>query len=296
MTFQESFLNYLRFEKRCSDHTVVAYKKDLGQFDEFMSQTVGDFDYTAVTNKHIRGWIVSLMEARQTPKTVTRKITALKSFYKFLMRQELVDTNPADGVITPKIRKKLPVYVQEKNLNALLDNGYFSSDFTGIRDNLIISFLYGTGIRRAELVKLKDSDIRIQESLIRVLGKNNKERIIPYPRPLNILIQEYIEARDKEFPEKCGYLFVTDKGEPVYEKLIYRVVTKNLSMVTTIEKKSPHVLRHSYATHLLDNGADLNAVKELLGHSNLAATQVYTHSSTEKLQRVYKQAHPRSGE
>ena len=294
MTYQESFLNYLRFEKRCSGHTVVAYRKDLGQFDEFMSQTVGDFDYTNVTSKHIRSWIVSLMDSGQTPKTVTRKITALKSFYKFLLREELVKVSPVEGVTTPKIRKKLPVFVGESSLHTLLDNGYFRDDFSGKRDKLIVSLFYGTGMRRAELVNLKDSDIRMQESLVRVLGKNNKERLIPYPRPLNTVIQEYLDARDQEFPDKCEFLLVTDKGAPVYEKFIYRVVTQNLAQVTTIEKKSPHVLRHSYATHLLDRGADLNAVKELLGHSNLAATQVYTHSTTEKLQRVYKQAHPRA--
>ncbi|RKD87944.1 tyrosine-type recombinase/integrase [Mangrovibacterium diazotrophicum] len=294
MSYQESFLKYLRFEKRCSDHTVVAYKKDLDQFEEFLFKTVGDFNVLKVDSKMVRSWVVSLMDGGMAAKTVNRKITSLKSFYKFLLRQELIEVTPMDSVISPKVPKKLPYFVDEGSLHRLLDNGYFRNDFEGVRDKLILSLFYGTGMRLSELVNLKDSDIRQSETLLRVLGKNNKERIVPYPRSLNNLIGEYLNMRETEFGNNSPQFFVTSKGKPVYHKLIYRVVYNHLALVTPLEKKSPHILRHSYATHLLNRGADLNAVKELLGHSNLAATQVYTHTSTEKLQSIYKQAHPRA--
>jgi integrase/recombinase XerC len=294
MSYQESFLKYLKFEKRCSDHTIVAYKKDLDQFEEFLFKTVGDFNMLEVDSRMIRQWIVSLMELGEVPKTVVRKVTALKSFYKYLMRQELIETSPASMVITPKVPKKLPYFVDENSLHVLLDNGYFQQDFEGVRDKLMISLFYGSGMRLSELKNLKETDILQAESLVRVLGKNSKERIVPYPKSMNSLITDYLSVRNAEFPDGSPVLFVTSKGKPVYEKLIYRVVKKYLSFVTTLEKKSPHVLRHTFATHLLDRGADLNAVKELLGHSNLAATQVYTHTSTEMIQRIYKQAHPRA--
>lgn len=294
MSYQESFLKYLRFEKRCSDHTIVAYKKDLDQFEEFLFKTVGDFNVLQVDGKMVRSWVVSLMDGGMTSKTVNRKITSLKSFYKFLLRQELIEVTPMNSVISPKVPKKLPYFVDEESLHRLLDNGYFRNDFEGVRDKLVVSLFYGTGMRLSELVNLKDSDLRQSETLIRVLGKNNKERIVPYPRSLNNLIGEYLNMRETEFGNNSPYFFVTSKGKPVYHKLIYRVVYNHLALVTPLEKKSPHILRHSYATHLLNRGADLNAVKELLGHSNLAATQVYTHTSTEKLQSIYKQAHPRA--
>ena len=294
MSYQESFLKYLKFEKRCSNHTVIAYRKDLDQFEKFLFKTVGDFNVLNIDSKQVRNWIVSLMEEGDAPKTVGRKVTALKSFYKFLMRQQLIESSPASMVITPKVPKKLPFFVDENSLHILLDNGYFQNDFEGVRDKLIISLFYGTGIRLSELKNLKDQDILPHETLIRVMGKNRKERIVPYPRSMNMLIDEYLLIRKTTFPDGGTTFFVTAKGLPVYEKLIYRVVKKYLSLVTTLEKKSPHILRHTFATHLLDRGADLNAVKELLGHSNLAATQIYTHTSTEKLQRIYKQAHPRA--
>ena len=294
MTHQESFLKYLKFEKRCSQHTVIAYRKDLDQFEGFLFKTVGDFDILDVNPKMVRAWIVEMMGKGATAKTVTRKITALKSFYKYLMRQELIENSPVANISTPKLPKKLPIFVDENNLHQLLDNGYFSEDMEGLRDLLIVSLFYGTGIRRSELINLKDGDFQTKENLVKVLGKNNKERIVPYPRNMNDQIEAYIKLRNQELETRDAFFFLTSKGKKVYDKLIYRVVQKNLSLVTTLEKKSPHVLRHSYATHLLNRGADLNAVKELLGHANLAATQVYTHTSMEKLQNVYKQAHPRA--
>lgn len=293
MSYQESFINFLKYEKRYSPHTVKAYKKDLDRFVEFFTKVVGDFNVNDVDLKLIRSWVVELMEQDYNPRSVSRMVTAVKSFYNYLMREQIVDNNPAVNVPLPKIRKKLPHFVEENNLNHLLDDDCFDTGFRGRRDKLIISLFYGTGIRLAELINLKDKDFNTAEFLIKVLGKRNKERIIPYPREINQLFNDYVEVRNQEISNNNGYLFVTEKGKQIYEKLVYRVVKSNLASVTSLEKKSPHVLRHTYATHLLNNGADLNAVKELLGHANLAATQVYTHTTFEKLQQSYKQAHPR---
>jgi integrase/recombinase XerC len=292
MLLSENFIKYLQFEKRYSNHTLVAYKTDLGQFILFMNESVGDFDFREVTSKQIRLWVVSLMDNNVSSRSVIRKITTLKSFYKYLMRQGIAETNPAQ-LVTPKVGKKLPTFVQEDNLNQLLDFGFFPTDFEGVRDKLIVATLYGTGIRLAELKNLTISNVNTSEHTIKVLGKRNKERLIPYPVGIDAVLEEYLKFRS-EFSGNNRFLFLTSKGKQVYDKLIYRVVKKYLTIVTTVSKKSPHVLRHSYATHLLNNGADLNAVKELLGHSNLSATQVYTHTTFEKLKEIYKQAHPRS--
>ena len=294
MSHQESFINYLKYEKRYSHLTAIAYKKDLDQFEEFFVKTVGDFNVEGINDKIARMWVVDLMDHGISARTVNKKISALKSFYKYLLRLEVLKENQLVNVIVPKVRKKLPQFVEEKNLDHLLDDGLFGADFEALRDKLIISLLYGTGIRLSELMHLKDADIYTTEFLIKVLGKRNKERIIPYPRSLNSLIDQYRAARSEMFGSSVGVLLLTAKGKPVYEKLIYRIVNQNLSKVTTIDKKSPHVLRHSFATHLLNRGADLNAVKEMLGHSNLSATQIYTHTSLEKIRKVYRQAHPRS--
>ena len=293
MDYQESFINYLTNEKRMSSHTVVAYKKDLDQFVCFGTESIGVFDFKKVNSKFVRSWIVYLMEQDYTPKSINRKISTLKAFFRFLMKNDVVDVNPAINITLPKVRKKLPMYVEENRLHQLLDNGFFSEDFKGIRDKLIILLLYGTGIRLAELVTLQERDIDMKECLLKVKGKREKERIIPYPRSVNLLLKQYMEVRKNVSELLPGELLVTEKGKPVYMKLVYRVVHSYLGLVTSIEQKSPHVLRHSYATHLLNKGADLNAVKELLGHSNLTATQVYTHTTFEKLHSIYKQAHPR---
>ncbi len=293
MNYQESFISYLKYEKRTSPHTVVAYKKDLGQFVEFCIEVIGEFDVKRVDAKLVRSWIVHLMEQQLSPRSVNRKVSTVKAFFRFLMKEKIVENNPAFNLPLPRIRKKLPYFVEEPNLNHLLDNGYFRDDFRGVRDKLMVALLYGTGIRLAELLKLKASDFNTGETLIKVSGKRQKERIIPYPREMNVLLNRYLEVRNREVGDFPDALLVTEKGKPVYEKLIYRVVKKNLEYVTSLEKKSPHVLRHSFATHLLNKGADLNAVKELLGHANLAATQVYTHTTFERLHDIYKQAHPR---
>lgn len=293
MEVQESFISYLQYEKRCSSHTIKAYKNDLDQFVEFCTNMVGEFNVNKVDSKLVRQWIVSLMNHEVSARSVSRKITTLKSFYKHLMKLGVADSNPANGLALPKIRKKLPSFVEEDKLSQLLDNGYFDNDFLGTRDKLIVTMFYGTGIRLSELIGLKETDIDRRNSQIKVLGKRNKERIIPYPVSINQLIEQYVILKNAIDCESTEMLFVTEKGTPVYEKLVYRIVTQNLSKVTLLEKKSPHVLRHTYATHLLNNGADLNAVKELLGHSNLAATQIYTHTTFKKLHDIYKQAHPR---
>lgn len=293
MGYQESFIDYLKYEKRYSPHTVVAYKNDLDQFVDYCTILVGDFNVKEIDSKTVRNWVINLMENETSPRSVARKVTTLKSFFKYLLKEQIVENNPAVNIPLPKTRKKLPYFVDENQLNSLLDDGFFENDFKGTRDKLIIALLYGTGIRLAELMNLKDSDINKKESELKVLGKRNKERVIPYPKSLNNLIDNYVEIRNREIVSNTSMFFVTKKGKPVYEKLIYRVVKNNLSKVTALEKKSPHVLRHSYATHLLNKGADLNAVKELLGHANLAATQIYTHTTFEKLHNIYKQAHPR---
>jgi integrase/recombinase XerC len=294
MSHQESFINYLKYEKRYSHLTAIAYKKDLDQFEEFFIQTIGDFNVEGINDKVARQWVISLMDSGLSARTVNKKISALKSFYKYLLRLEVVKENNLVNVIVPKVRKKLPYFVEEKNLNHLLDDGFFGNDFEALRDKLILSLLYGTGIRLSELMHLKDPDIFQSEFLLKVLGKRNKERIIPYPQSLNLLIEQYKTERTQLFGKHVESLLLTSAGDPVYEKLIYRVVNKYLALVTTIDKKSPHVLRHTFATHLLNRGADLNAVEEMLGHSNLSATQIYTHTSLEKIQKVYRQAHPRS--
>ena len=293
MNYQESFINYLKYEKRNSAHTVVAYRKDLDQFVQFCIVMVGEFDVNRVDTKFVRSWIVSLMEQQLSPRSVNRKVSTVKAFFRFLMKENVVDTNPAVNLPLPKIRKKLPNFVEEKNLHHLFDHGYFPDDFTGTRDKLILTLFYATGIRLAELLRLKETDFDTNNYLIKVFGKRQKERIIPYPREVNNLLFKYLDIRNDELGHFPNVLLVTDKGKPVYEKLIYRVVKKNLEYVTSLEQKSPHVLRHSYATHLLNKGADLNAVKELLGHANLAATEIYTHTTFEKLHNIYKQAHPR---
>ncbi|HPR32400.1 MAG TPA: tyrosine-type recombinase/integrase [Prolixibacteraceae bacterium] len=292
MTLQEEFIHYLQFEKRYSAHTIVAYKKDLDQFIQYMNERVGEFDVKKGTSKQIRSYVAALMKEGSQSRTASRKLATLKSFYRFLLRNEYIETNPAQLVNPPKMGKKLPTFVQEEKMNNLLDLGFFADDFEGARNLCIISLLYGTGIRLAELKNLKMAQVNFHEHVIRVLGKRNKERIVPYPRSIEPVLKDYLKKRE-EISGNNEFLFLTSGGKQIYDKMIYRVVHHYLAMVTTVAKKSPHVLRHSFATHLLNHGADLNAVKELLGHSNLSATQIYTHTTFEKLKEIYKQAHPR---
>jgi integrase/recombinase XerC len=293
MNCQESFISYLKYEKRYSSHTTTAYNKDLDQFVLFCTEMVGEFNIREIDSGVLRKWVLSLMNEGYQPQSIKRKVSSVKAFFRFLMKNEIIETNPFIDVPLPKVRKKLPYFLNESSLHHLLDDGFFPNDFEGVRDKLIITLLYGTGIRRAELLQLKDNSFDRKNKLVRVMGKRRKERIVPYPESVNLVLEQYIEIRNREIGTSRDALLVTEKGEPVYEKLIYRTVQKYLEQVTSLEKKSPHVIRHSYATHLLNRGADLNAVKELLGHANLSATQIYTHMTFEKIQKVYKQAHPR---
>ncbi len=292
--FIEQFIQYLQFEKRFSPLTVTAYQKDLDQFLAFLA--ISESELLNVTHQQVRSWMVVLMDNGNEAKTINRKISSLRSFYKFLQRNELIKANPMTQVRAPKIPKRLPVVITEQKMDTLLDGGFdFIDGFSGLRDRLIIELLYGTGIRLAELVGLKDNDVDVYEQQIRVLGKRNKQRIIPVHSSLAKLIEDYkIQKLSQNFDNKSKTLIVTDNGKDVYPKFVYRTVKTVLSSISTHDKKSPHILRHSFATSLLNRGADLNAIKELLGHSSLAATQVYTHNSVEKLKAIYKQAHPKA--
>lgn len=284
------FSNYLLSEKRRSGNTISAYSKDLRQLQVFCEKA--NKNYSELSTRDLRSWIVSLVDSCQ-PKSITRKIATLKSFYKFLFVKEYLDYNPAKALKNPKIPKRLPTFIEQEALNCALDLPQGVS-FSETRDILILDLLYGAGLRREELINLKHSDINSFKNLIKVKGKGSKERIIPVTQKLKLSIENYILQKKLVFGNICDELIVTDTGNKSYPSMVYRTVVKSLSQVTLQKKKSPHVLRHSYATHLLNGGADLNAVKELLGHSSLASTQVYTHNSLEKIKLVFSQAHPKA--
>ncbi|MBK7850517.1 MAG: tyrosine-type recombinase/integrase [Bacteroidetes bacterium] len=289
----QSFLQYLQFEKRFSPHTLLAYESDLEQFFTYQKKAYEVSEVSEINHPMIRSWIVSMMEQGITPRSINRKITTLKTYYKFLLRKGEIHLNPMLKVLSPKTSKRLPVYVEEPKMDLLFDEANFSGDFEAIRDRLILEFLYATGMRLSELIGLTDKDVDPFQGQLKVLGKRNKERIIPFTTKLKGLIKEYRDERDQHFSAVPSF-FVTDKGKTLYPKLVYRIVTRRLGEVTTLDKKSPHILRHTFATHMLNNGADINSVKELLGHANLSATQVYTHNTIEKLKQAHKQAHPRA--
>ncbi|MBI2270857.1 MAG: tyrosine-type recombinase/integrase [Bacteroidetes bacterium] len=294
LQLKDNFLEYLQFEKRLSGHTVTSYNTDLDQFIAYLIENYKIETIDGVNHLLIRSWVVSQMEQKISARTINHKITALKTFYKYLLRQGVVTENPMPKIQTPKIAKRLTVFVEKDNMDKLLDNVDFGDDFAGIRNQLMIELFYATGIRLAELVGLKQQNVDMYNCTIKVLGKRNKERVIPFADSLKPRIKKYLAQKAKINNINEEHFFVTEKGNKLYEKLVYRVVNNYLSMVTTIEKRSPHVLRHTFATHMLNNGADLNAIKELLGHSSLAATQVYTHNTVEKLKAVHKQAHPKA--
>ncbi len=291
----ESFLKYLQFEKRVSPHTLVAYRQDLFQFDEFTKQNFPDIQISESDHVIIRSWIIQLVEAGLEAKSINRKIACLRSFYKFLMRQEAITKDPMLKIRVLKTQKKLPSFVKENDMVNLLDNIAFEETHEGLRDKLILELFYSTGIRLSELIQLRETQVDLHNCTIKVLGKRNKERVIPFPSGLVQLIKIYCKMRDEKVGvNTCDNLFVTDKGEPCYPQMIQRMVKKYLQLFSTVEKKSPHVLRHTYATHLLNKGAEINAVKDLLGHSSLAATQVYTHNSMEKIKKAFDNAHPKA--
>ncbi len=292
----DQFFNFLKTEKRYSSHTVLAYQTDLLQFQDFV-ETAFDTTLTDVTFNVVRSFIVELVELGLTEKSINRKISALKTYFKFLQKEGVIEKNPLSKISAPKIKKGLPTFVTEGKINLLFDElgNQNDSDFQSVRNLLILKLFYFTGMRSAELIGIKTTDIDSFNQTIKILGKRNKERIIPLHPELKSDISHYIEIRKEYVNETSNkYLFLTQKGKPLYPKLVYNIVRNSLKIVTTQNKKSPHVLRHTFATHMLNNGADLNSVKELLGHANLSATQVYTHNTFEKLKNIYKQAHPRA--
>ena len=290
---KERFLAYIKFEKRYSSNTVTAYQTDLDQFFGYLQQQYNISDISLVNPPIIRSWLVYLMEGRTGARSVNRKLSALKSFYKFLLREGVLAENPMRKIISPKVPKRLPAFIEKDTMEVLLDHVEFGEGYPGMRDRMIVEMFYSTGMRLTELVNLKETDIDFHHDTLKVLGKRNKERLIPFSRKFESMLIAYMEEKRKNFGVSID-LFLTDKGKKIYTKMVYRIVTRYLGEVTTMEKKSPHVLRHTFATHLLNNGAELNAVKELLGHASLAATQVYTHNTIDKLKRIYKQAHPKA--
>ncbi len=287
------FINFLTYEKRSSKHTITAYRTDLLQFQGFLE---GEFDtetpQTATFNE-IRAWIVSLSEKGNDPRSINRKIASLRSFYAYLLKLSKIEVDPTIKVKSLKTGKKLPSFVEEKSINNLLNDSFFTHDFSGIRDLMVLELFYGAGIRLSELIGLEIKDIDSNANKITVLGKRNKYRQIPLTRGLVAKMDSYLDLRNEQFG-KSGFLFLTDTGKKLYPVFVQRLVKKYLGRVTSLKQKSPHILRHTYATHLLNKGADLNAIKELLGHSSLAATQVYTHNSIDKLKEIHKKAHPKA--
>lgn len=297
MHVNESFLTYLQFERRYSNHTVSAYCNDLEQFITYLNEYCAGLIPEEANHFQIRSWIVALMEAKISGRSIRRKLASLNSYYRHLIRNRVIQSNPLQKVVSPKSSVQLPSFIRNSELEQLLTNVDFGDGFEAIRDKLIIELFYSTGIRRSELVNLKNRDIDFDNETIKVIGKGGKQRVVPVLKHTIPLLQVYLPQRENVLAysgEQSPYLFITVRGKQVYPELVYRTVTKNLNYVSTNSKKNPHILRHSFATNLLNNGADINMIKEILGHSNLQATQIYTHNTNENLKSIYKQAHPRA--
>lgn len=287
------FINYLQYEKRFSKHTLTAYSTDLKQFQFFLETIYGNCEWSGVLPSQVRSWMAYLLEQEQAPASIRRKISTLKTFYRYWRRSHPALKDPTKGIRTPKLQKRLPVTVDSTAIQRLLTSFPAEPDFAAARDKLILELLYGTGLRRSELLALQIGAVSLTENRLRIQGKGDKERLVPFGPAVRQTLKQYLELREATFPGG-QQLLLTDKGNTPYPKWIYNKVKQYLGTIPYLEKASPHVLRHSFATHLSDAGADLNAVKELLGHSSLAATQVYTHNSIEKLKRSYNQAHPKA--
>ena len=288
-----AFLEYLSLEKKYSVHTVIAYKTDLLSFRDFLATEYNQEEFLSVHYPQIRNWIVSLVDGKISNRTINRKVSSLKSFYKFLQKTKQIKINPLSKHKALKVAKKVQVPFSSKEINLVINSIDEEHDFTLIRNKLIVELFYSTGIRRTELINIKEVDVSFSNEVIKVLGKRNKERFVPLLKSVVPTLKKYLELK-KEFSKELEVLFITEKGNKIYETLVYRIINSYFSKVSTKVKKSPHILRHSFATHLLNEGADLNSVKELLGHSSLASTQVYTHNSLDEIKKVYNQAHPRS--
>ena len=289
------FLTYISAEKRYSEHTRKAYESDLIQFRDYILLSYSEKDLSKVTSAMVRSWVIELMEQNRSSRSVNRKLSTLKSFYRYLLREAVISENPMSKVSSPKVKSRLPGFVDQEVMNELLSADRFGADFAGVRDHLILLLLYYTGMRRSELIGLKPSSVDVHNKTLKVLGKGNKERIIPINDEVIELIGEYRNKLEEEgFALHKDHLILTDTGQALYPKFVYRRVKDHLSRVSTAQKRSPHVLRHTFATHMLNNGADLNSIKEILGHANLSATQIYTHNSVEQLKQIYNQAHPKA--
>lgn len=290
------FIDYLQFEKRYSPNTLIAYTNDLDQFFQFVKERYGIDNISEIDHQIVRSWLIELMENHISARSANRKLTTLKSFFKYLLKEGRVSENPMNKIVPPKVSRRLPYFVEQDKMSRLFSEAYFNDDFSGIRDSLILDLFYSTGMRLSELINLRHHDVDVDRMTIKVLGKRNKERLIPFSANLSKQILKYIEQKRNEFGNVGGssFFIVNDKGKQLYPKFVYRVVNRYLTLISTIEKKSPHVLRHTFATHMLNNGADLNAIKELLGHCSLAATQIYTHNTIEQLKSIYNKAHPRA--
>lgn len=290
----QPFLNYLKFEKRYSQHTVISYQTDLTSFFDYVVTQYGETELQQLSHTYIRSWLASLKDENLTSKSINRKISTLKSFFKYQLKIGVIKQTPMAKIISPKNEKRLPDFVSAKDMKTLFDFVEFPNTWQGKTERLLLQLFYNTGMRLSEVINLKDHQVNSFNHALKILGKGNKERIVPISPELLSAIKNYQQERNYLFGEKSDFLFLNEKGNPLYPKQVYLSIKKYLTQVTTIQKRSPHVLRHSFATHLMNNGADLSAVKELLGHSSLAATQIYTHNTIEKLKTVYKKAHPKA--
>ena len=291
----EKFIDYLQIEKNYSSNTLSAYKKDLIEFKNFINENFDKYPIEHAEYKAIRLWIVELVNKNLSNRSINRKVSSLKSFYKFLVKTDTIGSSPLLAHSPLKQSKKIQVPFSKEEINSLLDSDSFKNDFRGVLQKTIITFFYFTGVRRIELINIKESDINMDSSTIRIMGKRSKERIIPMLPKLKKSILDYLYLRSQEFNKKnLEYLFVSRSGSRLSEKYVYRTVNEYFKLVSPKVKKAPHVLRHSFATHLINEGADINSVKELLGHSSLSATQVYSHTSMERIKEVFKNSHPRA--
>lgn len=290
----QGFLAYIQSEKKYSIHTVQAYQRDLEQFFLYLQSTYSITEAAQISHLHIRGWMAQRKELGNEARSINRKISTLKSYFKYLLRQQIITQSPMGKVVTPKTKKRLPVFVQEEHMTNLEERLEEPIHFKDHTDRLIVDLLYQTGMRRSELMHLQEVDLDVYNKRLKVLGKGNKERLLPLSDEMLHALKSYLRLKATEVKSSTSHFFCLENGKPLYAKYIYQVVKDYLSLVSTLDKRSPHVLRHSFATHLLNQGADLNAIKELLGHANLTATQVYTHNSIERLKDIYKKAHPKA--
>lgn len=294
MLLTDSFLDYLRYERNYSDDTVKAYGEDIRQFQEFGGEDVGLQSPSEVVVDVVREWMIHLMNLGYATTSVNRKLSSLRSYYKYLLRKGEVKVDPLRKITGPKNKKNLPVFVKESEMNRLLDDEDFGEGFEGCRDHLVIAMFYATGMRLSELIGLDDGDVDFAASVIKVTGKRNKQRLIPFGEELRVEMEAYVKQRNESVPVRSGAFFVRKTGERLYPNIVRKIVTRNLSKVVTVKKRSPHVLRHTFATSMLNHEAELGAIKELLGHESLATTEIYTHTTFEELKKVYNQAHPRA--